>query len=62
MQFFKRKKEVCFIVIVLFSFHLQAQQKNATILSVPGSNQFCKIDSKGISVLPSGRYLTPAGK
>ena len=32
------------------------------ILQVPGINQFCNIDEKGVSVLPSGRLLTPAGK
>ena len=41
--------------------NLQAQQKKINVLSVPGSNQYCKIDTAGISVLPSGRYVTPAG-
>ena len=36
-------------------------QKQATVLQVPGVNQFCKINEKGVSVLPSGRYVTPAG-
>ena len=36
-------------------------QKQATVLQVPGINQFCSINEKGISVLPSGRYVTPAG-
>ena len=36
-------------------------QKQATILEVPGVNQFCRIDQQGTSVLPSGRYVTPAG-
>ena len=28
---------------------------------MPGKNQFCTINPTGISVLPSGRFLTPAG-
>ena len=32
------------------------------VLQVPGVNEFCRIDEKGASVLPSGRYLTPAGE
>jgi DNA-binding beta-propeller fold protein YncE len=36
-------------------------QKQATVLQVPGTNQFCTINEKGVSVLPSGRLLTPAG-
>jgi DNA-binding beta-propeller fold protein YncE len=61
MQFITRKTAVCIVATALFGFHLQAQQKKVNVLSVPGSSQFCKIDPKGISVLPSGRYLTPAG-
>ena len=37
-------------------------QKQATILEVPGVNQYCKIDLQGASVLPSGRFVTPAGQ
>ena len=36
-------------------------QKSVNILQVPGRNEFCKINEKGISVLPSGRFVTPAG-
>lgn len=38
-----------------------AQQKSVTVLQVPGRNEFAKINEHGISVLPSGRFLTPAG-
>jgi DNA-binding beta-propeller fold protein YncE len=38
-----------------------SQQKTVKILQVPGRNEFATINEKGISVLPSGRYLTPAG-
>lgn len=37
-------------------------QKAVEVLQVPGKDQFCKIDEKGVSILPSGRYVTPAGK
>jgi DNA-binding beta-propeller fold protein YncE len=37
-------------------------QKQVSILQVPGTDQFCKIDLIGASVLPSGRFVTPAGK
>src|ERR1700712_1076628 len=37
-------------------------QKQATILQVPGVNQFCRINEQGTSVLPSGRFVTPAGQ
>ncbi|HLK28786.1 MAG TPA: alkaline phosphatase family protein [Puia sp.] len=36
-------------------------QKNYTILSVPGIKEYAHIDTKGKSVLASGRYVTPAG-
>ncbi|AQG78696.1 bifunctional YncE family protein/alkaline phosphatase family protein [Spirosoma montaniterrae] len=37
-------------------------QKTYTTLQVPGRADYCKIDSAGRSVLPSGRYVTPAGR
>jgi YVTN family beta-propeller protein len=37
-------------------------QKQVDILEVPGVNQYCKIDQQGVSVLPSGRFVTPAGQ
>ena len=44
----------------LFQFTVQAQQNK--YLQVPGVNQFATINHSGISVLPSGRYVKPAGK
>ena len=44
----------------LFNCALQAQQNK--YLQVPGVNQFATINHSGISVLPSGRYVKPAGK
>lgn len=37
-------------------------QTMQTVLTVPGRDQFTHIDTAGISVLPSGRFLTPAGQ
>src|SRR5438067_9689634 len=37
-------------------------QKQVNILQVPGFDQYCKIDTAGASVLPSGRLITPAGQ
>lgn len=37
-------------------------QKQVSILQVPGVNEYCNINTNGTSVLPSGRFITPAGK
>ncbi|HET9278064.1 MAG TPA: phosphoesterase, partial [Flavitalea sp.] len=37
------------------------QTKPVNILTVPAGNQYSKIDTAGVSVLPSGRFVTPAG-
>lgn len=39
-----------------------AQKKSVSVLQVPAKNAFCIIDEKGTSILPSGRFLTPAGE
>ncbi|MBC7920084.1 MAG: phosphoesterase, partial [Ferruginibacter sp.] len=36
--------------------------KKVITLQVPGRNEYCRIDPGGHSVLPSGRYVTPAGQ
>lgn len=36
-------------------------QRTVRTLQVPGHSEYCRIDSTGFSVLPSGRYVTPAG-
>ena len=61
MQFIIKHPIVLCLTVILLATNLQAQQKKINVLSVPGSNQYCKIDTAGISVLPSGRYVTPAG-
>lgn len=56
-------------IVLTFSLSLlliqaSAQQKNKVIttLQVPGVGEFTQINKKGTSVLPSGRYITPAGQ
>lgn len=54
------KKYVTVLCLVLLNNAFA--QKQVQILQVPGKSQFCKIDEKGTSVLPSGRFVTPAGQ
>lgn len=49
------------ILITILSTETFAQNKHS-ILTVPGYNQLTKIDTSGNTVLPSGRFITPAGK
>jgi len=37
-------------------------QRHSQVLQVPGKNEFAIIRENGVSVIPSGRYLSPAGK
>ena len=49
-------------IILIFSIsHINAQNK-ATVLQVPATNLYCSINEQGVSVLPSGRLISPAGK
>jgi len=54
-------KIVLFLVnFILFSTWMYAQ-KTYNYLSVPGEKEYTTIDKNNHSVLPSGRYVTPAG-
>lgn len=53
---------IALISAVLLMHSANAQEKKVKIITVPGSNEYCKIDMAGASVLPSGRYVTPAGE
>jgi DNA-binding beta-propeller fold protein YncE len=55
------KKQPLLFAVLLAGTAAFSQHKQVTILQVPGKNQFAKIDPKGVSVLPSGRLITPAG-
>ncbi len=49
----------CFLPLGWYSCHFST--RSVSILEVPGSSQFCIINETGTTVLPSGRYLCPAG-
>ena len=48
--------------ITLFSLVSNAQTKSYQTLQVPGRNKATFINKNGVSILPSGRLLSPAGK
>ncbi len=52
-----------FLIFLLFVilFQLSAQKK-VSVLQVPATQAFCAINEKGVSVLPSGRLVSPAGQ
>jgi len=54
-----------FLILLFFTacnFQNNATDKPLWIISVPSGNQLAKIDKKGKTVIPNGRYITPAGK
>ena len=52
----------CLLLFGILAIGKVSAQKKVSILEVPGLKEYCKIDSTGRSVLPSGRYITPAGQ
>ena len=54
------------VLILLFftacDFRNNTSDKPLWIISAPGGDQFAKIDKNGKTVIPNGRYVTPAGK
>ncbi len=51
------------LVFLLLNANFWISSAEAQVVyEVPGKNQYCKIDPNGVSVLPSGRYVTPAGE
>jgi DNA-binding beta-propeller fold protein YncE len=50
------------LVCLLFLATKLIAQKQVQILTVPGKNAYTQINKAGKTVLPSGRYVTPAGK
>jgi YVTN family beta-propeller protein len=55
------KKIILSAIVWLSAVACANAQKKAAILEVPGYAEYCKIDQNGTSVLPSGRFVTPAG-
>ena len=56
------KKNICLIVGLILCLVNIGQTQAVNYLSIPGYNETTKIDPNGYSILPSGRYVTPAGK
>ena len=51
-----------FILPAILLFSLSSQgQRTFPIFTVPGIHDYARLDTTGISVLASGRYVTPAG-
>lgn len=55
-------KSFFFFLMLLLQYSIATAQKKTSILTVPAGSKYCSINQKGISVLPSGRFVTPAGK
>jgi len=56
------KSKLLALFMLLGAGNFVLAQKQVNILQVPGIDRYCKIDTAGTSVLPSGRFVTPAGK
>ena len=52
---------ICLVLLSLAILPATAQ-KQYPVLSIPGTAEYAQIDTAGKSILPSGRYLTPAGQ
>ena len=52
------------IMLLLAGCSVQNNSKNEAlwIISAPAGNKFTNIDKTGKTVIPNGRYITPAGK
>ena len=59
---FFMKRNTFLLVGLLVGIVTLGQAQKVNYLSVPGYNEMAKIDPNGHSILPSGRYVTPAGK
>lgn len=58
------KKNYPVLILTLFIHYFAASQTAGDLLTlqVPGRYQYATINEKGVSVLPSGRYVSPAGE
>jgi DNA-binding beta-propeller fold protein YncE len=50
------------LLVIIFLTASCSQDKTVQILTVPAENQLTAINEQGATILPSGRFLTPAGK
>jgi len=51
----------CFFITCLAGHMIATAQSQKHYLSVPGREEYTHISPEGVTVLPSGRWLTPAG-
>jgi DNA-binding beta-propeller fold protein YncE len=56
------KKNIFLIITLFMLFVISGNTQIVKYLSVPGYNELSKIDTNSYSVLPSGRYVQPAGQ
>ena len=56
------KKNISILLTFLVLFIQEGNTQVVNYFSVPGYNELSKIDTSGYSVLPSGRYVQPAGQ
>jgi YVTN family beta-propeller protein len=56
-----QKYSTAILCLFLFVYAGAQTKKQVITLQVPGKDQFATINEKGVSVLPSGRLVTPAG-
>lgn len=59
------KKVICILGIILLSAcssHNNSNTHPLWVISAPAGNQFTKIDKNGTTIIPNGRFITPAGK
>ena len=50
------------LLITSCSLEKDAKEESVWIISAPSGDELTKIDKKGKTVIPNGRYITPAGK
>ena len=64
MQIGKSMFLCSFFLILLSSCNLKSdlEEESLWIISAPAVNEFTKIDKKGRTIIPNGRYISPVGK
>jgi DNA-binding beta-propeller fold protein YncE len=55
-------KQGLILLLLSISANLFAQNKTVKVLQVPAENQFSTLNTEGVSIIPSGRFITPVGK
>ncbi|TFH39788.1 MAG: hypothetical protein E4G95_00160, partial [Bacteroidia bacterium] len=55
-------KALILLILTGCGSQMNMDDRELWIISAPAGNQFTKIDKSGITVIPNGRFITPAGK